>query len=246
LADAFERADVEFNEFKKSNPDITFSKFYMERVLRNIKQGDAHATLGKKLKSGKDFWEAGATQFETYIKRYEVLPGHKLVDYGCGSLRIGAHFVRYLMPEHYFGLDVISGFYEIGKESIGEELLKEKAPRFGAISPTSVDEATKFGADIVFSSAVSHHIHPDETDTYYGNVKKLASKPGCRLIFETAVSAGEGFRFEHRSWARPKEFFLAALKGLRFVKFHKSADRTHEGPNGPLTYTIGAFEFRRV
>ena len=63
-----------------------------------------------------------------------IPPDSILIDYGCGSLRVGAHFIRYLDPGCYFGLELAEGLYEIGQEVIGRELLDGKFPRFGFVS----------------------------------------------------------------------------------------------------------------
>jgi SAM-dependent methyltransferase len=51
-------------------------------------------------------WDTiGSLQFE-FLKREGLEPRHRLLDVGCGSLRGGVHFVRYLDPDHYVGIDM--------------------------------------------------------------------------------------------------------------------------------------------
>lgn len=57
--------------------------------------------------------EIGLLQFN-YLKSQGLLPHHKLADIGCGSLRGGVHFVRYLDPQHYFGFDLVKGLIDAG------------------------------------------------------------------------------------------------------------------------------------
>lgn len=48
--------------------------------------------------------EIGELQFEFLLNR-GLKPEHKFLDIGCGSLRGGVHFIRYLNNGNYFGID---------------------------------------------------------------------------------------------------------------------------------------------
>ena len=49
--------------------------------------------------------EIGELQFQFMVAQ-GLRPEHRLVDIGCGALRGGLHFVRYLDRGHYYGLDL--------------------------------------------------------------------------------------------------------------------------------------------
>ena len=46
--------------------------------------------------------EMGQLQFDFMCAR-GLLPEHRLLDLGCGALRGGVHFARYLQPGKYYG-----------------------------------------------------------------------------------------------------------------------------------------------
>lgn len=48
--------------------------------------------------------EIGTLQFQFLIE-YGLQPFHKLLDIGCGSLRGGVHFIKYLEEGNYYGVD---------------------------------------------------------------------------------------------------------------------------------------------
>ncbi len=48
--------------------------------------------------------ELGRLQFE-YLLNAGLEPPHYFLDVGCGPLRGGLHYIRYLEPGHYFGVD---------------------------------------------------------------------------------------------------------------------------------------------
>ncbi len=243
--------DAEFAAFKLEHPEATFAQYYASAAMKKISAGKAHSTLGGKLydrsadgEGEKDFWEAGRKAFERYKRFFGLESSSKVVDYGCGSLRLGGHFIRFLEPDHYFGLDVTSDFFEIGKTLVGEDLLREKRPQLAPIGEDSVTRGAAFGADFVFSNAVSYHVHPDETAMYFGNLVKLMGKPGAGLFFDVKITE-EPVRFRERGWAWPMEFYLKALQPLNFVKLHGSkVERQNDASNGELL-KLGVLEFRR-
>ncbi len=49
--------------------------------------------------------EIGRLQFEFMVREGELSPEMKLLDVGCGCLRGGVHFIPYLDPGNYFGID---------------------------------------------------------------------------------------------------------------------------------------------
>jgi hypothetical protein len=65
-----------------------------------------------------------------FMIREGLKPHHKLLDIGCGSLRGGVHFIRYLDAGNYVGIDsniaLLDAGYEIELASWG---LKERMPR---------------------------------------------------------------------------------------------------------------------
>lgn len=217
----YAREDRVFLEFKKQHPEISFGQFRGRQIAGQLKKGKGHFSLGRNLKAPDgaelDFWSSGADRAARYFKRMRLMPHHRVVDYGCGSLRLGAHFIRFLNPGCYFGLDVVPDFFRIGQELIGEELVREKAPAFRVIESAAIAEAATFSPDFVFSTAVCIHVHPDELPQYFANLVQIASKPGARLFMDAAVSP-KPVRSRYDSWAWPLRRYRAGLPELRLVQ----------------------------
>ena len=79
-------------------------------------------------------WERhGQGQFD-YLMSQGLQPRHYLLDVGCGPLRGGVHFIRYLEPGHYFGVEKNAAVLEAARE---QELprygLQEKGPTLVAM-----------------------------------------------------------------------------------------------------------------
>lgn len=97
----------------------------------------------------------GSKQFD-YLVEQGLRPDHRFLDVGCGSLRGGVHFVRYLEPGHYFGLDIQQPLLDAGRgelEAAGIDpssatLMQDDAFRFG-----------RFGQQFDFAIAQSVFTH---------------------------------------------------------------------------------------
>jgi hypothetical protein len=115
------------------------------------------------------------------------------------------------------GLDVVDGYYEMGKAALGPAFLAEKAPRLHVIDEDGMRAGEEFGADIVYSNMVCVHVHPDERREYFSNLLRLTHRRGARLVFN-AMTSEEPRRFEFDSWSWPMDDYRRALAGLDLVR----------------------------
>ncbi|QSR84390.1 class I SAM-dependent methyltransferase [Methylacidimicrobium sp. B4] len=83
--------------------------------------------LGAKEYVGGLWEEIGELQFRFLVDQ-GLRPEHLLLDVGCGCLRGGIRFIRYLEPGHYLGIDKEPLLLEAGKRELGSDLLREKRP----------------------------------------------------------------------------------------------------------------------
>lgn len=215
--------DKGFENFRKKYPSATFAEYYVKLARQTVQSGKAHPTLGKKLNTNRsdrgadrEFREAAQVAFDAYRRLADFQSQSRVIDYGCGSLRLGVHFIEYLDPGNYMGLDVTRDFIDIGIDLVGRDLIREKAPRLDAITEVSVATAAAFEADYVISNSVSFHVHPDELETYCSNLARMTSKPGGILLFNAKLSAAPT-RYSMRGWATPLEDFTEWLKPLTFI-----------------------------
>ncbi len=73
-------------------------------------------------------WERmGKLQFD-FLQERGLRPDHYLLDVGCGSLRGGVHFIRYLEPGHYFGIDSSAELLSAGRAELKRTGLAHKCP----------------------------------------------------------------------------------------------------------------------
>lgn len=81
---------------------------------------------------------------------------HKLLDIGCGALRGGIHFVDYLNPGNYYGLDLNNSLIEAGKHELARAGLTHKNPHL-AVSESF--ELQQFGEKFDYLLAISVFTH---------------------------------------------------------------------------------------
>jgi hypothetical protein len=89
---------------------VAVSSYYNLEAIHEAVQAGRHRDL-----VGGLWDEIGRLQLEFLVQR-GLEPGMRLVDLGCGSMRGGVHFVRYLEPEHYYGIDISEALLDAGYE----------------------------------------------------------------------------------------------------------------------------------
>jgi ubiquinone/menaquinone biosynthesis C-methylase UbiE len=101
-------------------------------------------------------WEVlGTLQFEFLVRR-GLVPGHRLVDVGCGALRGGVHFVRFLDPGNYYGIDINASLIDGGRRELEWAGLADKAPH---LRISDKFELGAFGTTFDCALAVSVFTH---------------------------------------------------------------------------------------
>jgi len=178
--------DLKFLLWRIRHPGAHFSDFYAGSIAVGLKQGRSHKTLGnKKFLSGSlvshpiklehSENQTRGTNYFAVTTRYGLQPEHICVDYGCGSLRVGQHLIDYLQPEKYFGLDIVSDFYEAGKSLLPQQALETKKPQFQTINSITLKAVSIKNPHFIVSFAVLKHIPPNELDPYFRNIVSMMS-----------------------------------------------------------------------
>ncbi|KAK6145269.1 hypothetical protein DH2020_022089 [Rehmannia glutinosa] len=108
-------------------------------------------------------WAGGRDVFEFLAEWAHLTPDSKVLEIGCGTLRVGLHFIRYLDPGHYHCLerDELSLMAAIRYELPSQGLLFKRP----LIVRGEDMDFSKFGSDtmynLIYASAVFLHM-PDK------------------------------------------------------------------------------------
>jgi SAM-dependent methyltransferase len=127
------------------------------RPLPTIPHGEAGIRqVGHREYVGGLWDEIGRLQF-SFLVAHGLRPEHVLLDVGCGCLRGGVHFIPYLEPEHYLGIDKEPSLIAAGLErELPPKLRAVKRPRL----LVSADFAfADFGVPIDYALAQSLFTH---------------------------------------------------------------------------------------
>lgn len=99
--------------------------------------------------------ELGQLQLK-YLIDSGLKPKHKLLDIGCGCLRGGVHYAKYLYEGNYYGLDINNSLIEAGKIEIEKAGLICKKPNLIVDDKFSFE---KFRSKFDFMVSVSLFTH---------------------------------------------------------------------------------------
>jgi len=217
-------AALRYRLWRLRNPGGSHGDYYAARVTRRLDRGHGHSTLGLKRQGATrrptrgptsaenlDKWRRGSGQF-AFLKSYGLDPLHKVVDYGCGSLRIGLHFMDHLAPGHYWGVDVTRRFFEDGLQQLDPHMVAEKAPRLDVISDETLAEIRAWQPDWVFSISVLMHVPPAEVEDFLRKITGLLA-PGARavIVFDRTP---RNVRTATMSWTYSEAFLCEKLRRI--------------------------------
>ncbi|EYU37696.1 hypothetical protein ABFS82_02G032400 [Erythranthe guttata] len=121
-------------------------------------------------------WAGGRDVFEFLAESAKLKPDSKVLEIGCGTLRVGLHFIRFLNPEHFHCLerDELSLMAALRYELPSQGLLHKRP----LIVRGEDMDFSKFGPDgtmysLIYASAVFLHM-PDKL--VWTGLERLASR----------------------------------------------------------------------
>jgi hypothetical protein len=184
--------------------------------------------------------QIGRLQFEFLVKA-GLRPADTLLDLACGSLRAGIHFIRYLDPGHYLGIDkrIELVVYGVSLE-LGIEDYRKKRPRFvisDAFEFERFDERPNFGigqsifthlaaADIV---RCLQKLKPRATGDcrFFATFREVTepqqnpAQSHSHAVFDytraqmTQLAAEAGWKFRYLGdWGHPRDLKMAEFRPL--------------------------------
>ena len=152
--------------------------FDLERTRRQVQSGRHRGIIG-------GYWEeVGLLQFN-YMRAQGLTPDMIMLDLGCGSLRGGVHFVDFLQPGHYFGVDVSRDLLDAGYDREIMPLgLQEKLPRTNLLCNGEFD--IRFG--VIFDIGIAVSLFTHMPGSYFRLcLKKLATATSPGFAFHVSL-----------------------------------------------------------
>ncbi len=167
--------------------------------------------------------EIGRLQL-TFMLEQGLRPEHYLLDVGCGSLRGGIHFIRYLEPAHYFGVDGNEQILAGGRIELNKQGLLSKQP---LVLLTDSFDFSAFNRQFEYAWAFSLFTH-------------LPVNSILRCILSVGQVLAPGGKFFATFFENPmgkfnlKDMFHPRVDGEPFLSFFDK---------DPYHYDFGTFEW---
>lgn len=202
--------DQRFRSWSKRHPDGSFAEFYVADAERKLRKGRHHSTLGSRgwatRGSSEVDWNAASFAGRGLINWRQIIalglrPDMRCVDFGCGSLRLGQHAIRYLAPSHYWGVDLTDSFIQTGLRLLPTELIVSNKPRFGVIGDQLLAQIREWAPDFIFANAVLQHVPPGEVPAFFRRIAAMMAPSSRAYVLFVANSRVR--RVKAVSWAYP-------------------------------------------
>lgn len=128
------------------------------------------------------YYKHGASLFLALINRFELKQTDKVLDIGCGSLRIGKHLMPFLESEKYYGVEPEEKYLTEGiKWEMSDLMMNLKKPKFNN-SPDFDFKMFEQTFDLALASQVFIHCSPGQLKRCLSNLKYCLSKDGKFLF----------------------------------------------------------------
>lgn len=126
----------------------------INRYGRQLSDEEIRAGVHRRFVGG--MWdEIGKLQLD-FLVRAGLRPDHRLLDVGCGALRGGLHFIRYLDRGHYFGIDSNPSLVAAGRIELEAAGLSDREP---TLCVDGAFDIARLGQTFDFALAVSLFTH---------------------------------------------------------------------------------------
>jgi SAM-dependent methyltransferase len=179
---------------------LDFRGFYAGYVNQHARVDPVEAVGGR--------WdEIGSLQFQ-FLKDEGLRPDHRLLDFGCGCLRGGLHFIRYLEPGHYFGVDISSEVIAAGRRFLAEQDLAHQVPTLKIVTESTFDWFGDASFDVVLAQSVFTHMRPADLESVFAHVPRVMG-PGS-VFYATCFLGSDSLwrRLTGTTFAYPAATFI--------------------------------------
>jgi cyclopropane fatty-acyl-phospholipid synthase-like methyltransferase len=179
----------------------SYCRYYAERMDRIVRRNP-----GWGLNLNKQF------QLD-YLRAHGLRPDSNLLDYGCGALAAGIHFIEYLHPGMYTGMDISAEVLAEGKRRLESKNLLDKRPELHWIESGSLAVLGDKQFDMVLAQSVFTHMPPEDIHTLLRDIRPHMHA-GSRFFATFARTDGNTHQKRFKDWYYNVDFFRCEAKLL--------------------------------
>ncbi|MFF3850611.1 class I SAM-dependent DNA methyltransferase [Streptomyces sp. NPDC002328] len=159
---------------------------YYRAVMADDAGRDPEAAVGSRT---HDRWLAlGQMQFD-YLLGHGLLPGHRMLDIGCGNLRGGWRFIEYLDPGRYYGIDISPDILIAAEKTLTDRRLQHKLPHLTLTGDLTLDFLPDDHFDVVHAHSVFSHSPLPVIEECLAHVGRVLTEKG---FFDFTFDRTEG------------------------------------------------------
>ena len=159
------------------------------------------------------------------FNHFKIKKRHRVLEVGTGVMRGGAPLIKYLNPGNFFGVEVSTERFELGRTVVKMLSLEHKRPNLIRSSVFGCDVIKPESIDFLWSFQVVPHMEEVIVKDFVKAIARLL-KPGGKALFTVRlVNEGPAFALRGAKW---KEFpitnmsqafleELAAAEGLKMT-----------------------------
>jgi len=135
-------------------------------------------SLGHRRYVGGLWKQMGTLQFEFLIKQ-GLKPNHRLLDIGCGSLRLGSRLIPYLQPGNYIGIEKEQSLLDAGLlYELPDQVIKDRKPLL--IQSSNFEfELIQYYVDMAIANSLFTHLPAEHILICLKRLKPLLKQGAC-------------------------------------------------------------------
>lgn len=150
-----------------------------------------------------------------YLKARGLVPQSTLLDYGCGALAAGIHFIGYLDPDKYVGLDISREVLREGERRLDRIGLTSRQPNLRLLDGDLVAVLGERQFDFIWAQSVLTHMPPEDILILLRDIRQHMH--GRSQLFTTfAHTKGKPRQKQFKDWYYNREFFIQAAATYGF------------------------------
>ncbi len=166
-------------------------EFYRGVMADDVAKRTAKGAVGTK--DHKQWMALGRRQFR-YLRANGLEPHHRILEIGCGNLRAGWRFIRYLEAGNYTGIDISPEILLAAREVIVERGLQEKRAVTMLARGTGLGSLPSQWFDVAHAHSVFSHTPLEVIESYLVDMRRVL-KPSGFFDFTYNKTGGETWDF---------------------------------------------------
>ena len=147
-----------------------WTAFYRDRM-------NDYAAISRNVRPAEAYLEGGSEHLE-HLKAFGMRPHHRMLDYGCGTLRTAHFAVPYLDTGNYVGVDIADIRIEKGRALLAEFGIAPDSYEAFTVSDCELRELEGYSFDYIWAQSVLTHMPAREIRTMLRAMKRLLAPWG--------------------------------------------------------------------